>query len=129
MIGLWVLLGVSGGAAFAWLSRQRPLAWWATGLVVAAVVYVAFALARGDLGHAVLEASGVALYGTVAWAGVRQRRAGLVAAAWALHPAWDLGVHLGLGLPAPAWYVWACLSFDVVVGLALVARTRAVPLS
>ena len=124
MIALWLALGLAGGAAFAWAGRARPLAWWGAGLAVAAALYVAFALARGDLAHAAVEASGAALYGAVAWVGVRQRRAGPVALGWALHPVWDLGVHLGAGLPAPAWYVWACLSFDVLVGAALAARVR-----
>jgi hypothetical protein len=40
-----------------------------------------------------------------------------LAAAWALHPAWDVAVHyMGPGQSFAPWtYVIACLSFDLVV--------------
>lgn len=124
MTALWLSLGVVGAAVYLRLSRGRPLAWYAAGLALAALLYVGFALVRGDLPDTGTEAGGLVLYGAVAWLGVRRRSADLVAVGWALHPMWDLGVHLGLGVEAPAWYVWACLSFDLVVATALVAQRR-----
>ena len=124
MIAVWLLLGLVGAAVYVAAGRGRGLAWWAVGLVVAALAYVAFAFAAGDLRAAGAEAVGVALFGGAAAFAWRRRSVGALAVAWALHPAWDLGAHLAGGLPAPTWYVWACLSFDLAVGAALAWRTR-----
>ena len=118
MVALWLLLGLVGAAAYiAAGERVGGLAWWAVGLVVAALAYVAFAAARGaPPGEIAVEAVGAALYGGAVWVGWRRRSPRLLALAWALHPVWDVGVHAVGGLSAPAWYVWACLSFDLAVG-------------
>jgi hypothetical protein len=111
-------------------SRRREDVIYALGLVVAALVYVGFALAAGA-GTAVLiaELVGVALFGAVAWLGVR-RTALWLAAGWALHVGWDLLLHplSGPGY-APAWYVRACIGFDLVVAawIALRAEREAEP--
>lgn len=119
-VSLWLLLGAVLGAAFVRLGRglrgRRARLWWAGGLVIAAFVYVVFALAQGDLGSASVEWLGVAVFGGAAALGVRGHT-GWLAAGWLLHPLWDAGLHPPLA--APAWYVWACLSFDAVVGVAL----------
>ena len=133
-IPVYLVLGLVGAALYVAVGWRRPLGWWAAGLAVAAGVYVAFALARGAWAEAGVEVLGVLLYGGVAAIGGRRRARWMVAAGWARHPLWDLGVHLqtsvlmpargevvavGLGLGAPEWYVWACLSFDLVVGAVL----------
>ena len=48
---------------------------------------------------------------------------------WALHPAWDAGLHLhGYGASfAPEWYVLACISFDLLVAGYIAARFRTLP--
>ncbi|MEM1056042.1 MAG: hypothetical protein AAGI52_10985 [Bacteroidota bacterium] len=122
MVSFWLLLGLISAAVFVRIGRGRPLAWWAVSLVVVAAVYVGFALARGDVSDALIEAGGAVVYGAVAWLGLRRDDARIVAAGWALHPLWDLGAHIGAGLEAPAWYVWACLSFDLVVAVVLLTR-------
>ena len=130
MTVFWLLLGwllAVPYVAFGWrLPRDRGLAWWSAGLVTAASVYVVLALLDVRLGHAALEASGVVTFGGTALWAARQRLGWMLALAWALHPAWDLGVHLGLGIGAPAWYVWACLSFDVITGGAIWLWSRRV---
>ena len=41
-----------------------------------------------------------------------------LALGWVLHPVWDVGVHyFGPGRFAPVGYVFACLSFDLVVAV------------
>ncbi len=120
MIAGWVLLGVALAIPYVGVGRRltgrRARVWWAGGLVVAALVYVAFAVARGAPPLALaFEAAGVVGYGMFAWLGLRGH-AGWLAAGWLLHPLWDVGLHTGFAL-APAWYVWACLGFDVVVGV------------
>ena len=102
-------------------------AWWWGGLVVAALAYVGFALARSAPPLAVLfEAGGVVAYGALGWLGVRGDLRWL-AGAWLLHAVWDLGLHGPGGFAlAPAWYVWACVGFDLVVGgVLLVTRPHA----
>lgn len=120
-----------------WQSRRlRPsdpvsleLLLWAVSLVLAALVYVAFALREGGHGWMGAELVGLAVYSVFAIAGARGRPR-LVALGWALHAAWDMVVHADApeGL-VPQWYRWACLVFDLVAAGYLVrlpVRTKAV---
>lgn len=99
----------------------------ALGLLVAALLYVAFALIEGETVWLLVEAVGVAAYGSLAWLGLR-RSALWLAAGWALHPAWDVGLHLvGEGAAvAPEWYATACISFDLLIAGYMVTRFRGV---
>ena len=103
------------------LSPHRQPVFWATGLVVATALYIVFAL-LADAPFPVLarEAGGTLLFITLAWVSTRKpvSRQRWLAAGWLLHPLWDLGAHHG-SAHAPDWYMWACLSFDLVVGIAL----------
>ena len=56
------------------------------------------------------------LFVTLAWLGLRQSAIWL-AIGWAVHPAWGAFLHMrGPGATfAPAWYVVACISFDILV--------------
>lgn len=118
-----------------WQSRRlRPsdpvrleLLLWAVSLVLAALVYVAFALREGGRGWMSTELVGLAVYSAFAIVGARGRPR-LVALGWALHAAWDVVVHADApeGL-VPGWYRWACLVFDVVAAgylLRLPVRTK-----
>ena len=121
----WVLLGAALAVPFVALGRRLPgrleRAVWAVGLFVAASVYVAFALARSAPAVAIaFEVGGVALFTALAGLGPRDRR--WLGAAWLLHPVWDGLHHPGGFAHGPEWYVWACLSFDTVAGLALLAN-------
>lgn len=123
MTAVWTLLGVALALPYVAVGRGkrgRPArAWWAGGLVVAALVYVGFASAAGT-GWAGLgvEVGGVVLFGAFAALGLRGLT-GWTAAGWLLHPVWDLA----LGHPgAPEWYLWLCLGFDAVVGVWLWGR-------
>ena len=128
------LIGVAVAIAFLLLVRlaapEHALALYAVALIVAALVYVAFAL----LGNAptkwiVFELLGLVIYGAAAWLGLRKARA-LLAIAWAAHALWDMLLHLqGAGaLYTPDWYPWICAGFDIAVGAAIllpIARQRA----
>ena len=98
-------------------------------LAVAALAYVGFAV-RGGAGPAwvVAEALGVAVYVAVGARGLRGSL-GWLAAGWALHPLWDVALHVvGPGAAfAPASYAVPCLTFDLVVAgaVALVAAREA----
>lgn len=96
------------------------------GLLIAALIYVAFAAAGGAGGRQLsLEGLGVIIYGTAAWVGVRGRT-WLLALAWAAHVGWDVPQHLsGAGAEyTPHWYPWLCVSFDLVVAGAVQASSR-----
>ena len=88
------------------------------GLLVTALIYVIFPIVGGGSARSLgLEATGLVLYGALAWAGYR-RSAAILGLGWALHVLWDVSLHLqGAGAAyTPDWYPWGCLSFDLVVG-------------
>jgi hypothetical protein len=106
-------------------AREAPV--FALGLVVAAVIYIGFALANGaPVRSLVLESLGVLPFGLLAWLGLRRSQLWL-ALGWAAHTAWDLGLHAWAGAPAfvPSWYPVVCTSFDLLVAGYIAARVRA----
>ena len=93
------------------LLEQRA---WAAYLVLAALIYVGFALREGGEGWMGVELGGVAFYGLFAVLGAL-RWPWLVAVGWALHAGWDTVVHTAqTDAFVPAWYRWLCLGFDLV---------------
>ncbi|MEL6381919.1 MAG: DUF6010 family protein [Cyanobacteria bacterium J06626_18] len=120
MVLISLLLGLMGAIAFLLLLRTLPqaesriLAW---GLMVAAVIYVGFAVI-GDASKAWVgvEIAGVGIYGLFAILGWLYSRWWLMLG-WLLHPIWDVWLHLfakGTDF-TPAWYALTCLSFDLLV--------------
>ncbi len=104
--------------------RERHI--YGVGLVVAAAIYVGFAVAAGaSTGWLAVEGAGVLIYGAAAYIGVRRWQAAL-AFGWAAHVAWDLLLHVnGPGSTyTPYWYPWLCVGFDVALAIA-VLRARA----
>jgi hypothetical protein len=89
-----------------------------TVLLLASLAYVLFAVRGGaGAGWLALEVVGVAIYGAVGWVGVRGSLWWL-AAAWALHPIWDIGLHYlgpGRSFVHPLRYPIPCVSFDLLV--------------
>lgn len=88
-------------------------------LFVAALVYVVFAIRAGEGTLWVVgESVGVAIFSGIALLGLRGSPY-WIAAAWALHPLWDVGLHyFGPGYSfAPLGYTIACISFDLLVAL------------
>jgi hypothetical protein len=86
-------------------------------LVTAAGAYFGFAIAAGAGPiWTLVELAQVVIFGTMALLGLRGSPYWL-AAGWALHPLWDVGLHyMGPGrLFAPMTYAVACISFDLVV--------------
>lgn len=62
-----------------------------------------------------IEISHIIAFGTMGLLGLRGSPH-WIAAGWALHPVWDIGLHyIGPGTFAPWTYAIACLSFDLVV--------------
>jgi hypothetical protein len=89
-------------------------------LLLAALAYVLFAI-RGRAGASwiAIELAGVVLFGTIGWKGLRDST-GWLAAAWALHPLWDIGLHYfgpGIAFVHPLRYPIPCVSFDLLVAV------------
>jgi hypothetical protein len=87
------------------------------GLIVASLFYVYFAARESQSAlWNIGELAGVAVFGTMAVLGMRGSRWWLVVG-WALHPLWDVVLHYFLPgrAFAPLGYVFACLSFDLLV--------------
>jgi hypothetical protein len=89
----------------------------AFGLVIAAVIYVSFALAsQYAMVWLLAELCGVFIFIGFALAGVRHSVWWLIIG-WVLHAVWDVALHL-LGPiqgVAPNWYAHLCLAFDLVI--------------
>ena len=87
---------------------------WSVCLVLAALIYVGFALRPGGQPWMLLELGGLAAGVGLCVLGLRWWPA--VAGGWLLHGLWDAVLHAEAP-PAvvPEWYRWACLSFDLVV--------------
>jgi hypothetical protein len=125
-----LLLGAALSLALVGLARTYPPSRerrvYAVGLVIAALIYVGFGVAGGASGQwLAFESLGLLLYGAAAWGGLRGRP-WLLAAGWAAHIAWDVPLHLtGAGAEyTPRWYVWLCVSFDLVMAGAVLASSR-----
>ncbi len=101
-----------------------------SGLVIAALIYLGFALYHGDNNWFLIESGGLIAYGFSFWLAMRYTPLWL-AAGWGLHPLWDIFLHwLGPGTHiAPIWYAIACLSFDLAVAGYLAWRYLRVPRS
>jgi hypothetical protein len=117
---IWFIIGLILGAAYCAIghrSGKMVKGIFGSGLIVAALIYLGFALrADASLNWYGIELLGVIVYGGLGLAGIRGS-AWLLAVGWGLHSIWDAGVHyLGPGHAlVPGWYAMACLSFDFTV--------------
>lgn len=119
MGGLFIVLARRvrpGGAA------ELPLS--AAALILAALIYVGFALRAGSPGPAwlVLEVAGLALFSLLAWFGLRGS-AWWLALGWGIHACvWDFLLHLHQPSQfVPAWYPFWCGGLDLAVAALLAA--------
>ena len=119
----WILFlaGLVAGIGFLVIARKVDYSegdLLATGLLVAAVIYVGFAVLWGEEGWTRFEAVGVAIFSLIAFLA---RRFGIlwIGLGWLLHIGWDYLFHMvGAGSHlAPSWYPPVCIGFDLVVGV------------
>jgi hypothetical protein len=113
-----ILAGAVLGALFAIAARRlggdSELRVFALGLAVAALIYVGLALPGAAGRWLVVETAGVAIFGGIAWLGLR--RPGWLALGWTAHVVWDVALHLERAQPVVgAWYPLACIGFDLIV--------------
>lgn len=123
--GLGLVLAVASVAAMALLPEPaRPWvgAWW---VLTAAVVYLSWGTAHGELGERrwlAAQTAGVLAFGAVAIAVVAvdlSSAAYVMAAGWLAHALWDL-VHHRADKVVPRWYAEACMATDLTVAASLV---------
>ncbi|MGY1641256.1 hypothetical protein ACI782_09005 [Geodermatophilus sp. SYSU D00703] len=93
-------------------------------VLLAAVVYLTWGTARGELGSRILltgQTAAVLGFGAVAIAAVVAEPAAarhVLAAGWLAHAAWDV-VHHRIGRVVPRWYAETCLVADLLLATAL----------
>lgn len=96
---------------------KKDHAFWRSGLVIAALIYVIFALVGDGLDYLPLEIGGLLLYGSFAYLSKKYALYWL-AIGWALHVAWDVFLHSGAETAfVPSWYPGICLGFDIVLAI------------
>ncbi len=96
--------------------RKENARFWAAALVVAALIYIGFAL-RAPLGHLfLLESAGVVVYGFLAWLGVA-RSSWYLAIGWIGHVLWDMFQPVSSKTFVPAWYPVSYAGFDTAVAI------------
>jgi hypothetical protein len=106
---IWLVIGVVLGIVLLTYARTRikkEKIVLSIGLLVAAFIYVCFALVWGNFEWFLIELAGVPIYGLFYWLAVRYSYIWL-AVGWAVHPIWDAFLHLkGPGhFVAPEWYI------------------------
>lgn len=94
-------------------------------LIIAAIIYMIFAVLDFNLVWFGIEFIGVLIYGTFFYLA---KRFGLLflAIGWALHPIWDVVLHL-LNVEvdfAPEWYAVMCISFDITIAAYVIIKMR-----
>ena len=123
---LLVLGAVLGGAFVYWFIRNAPQGRRRLGsaLLIASFIYVAFAMAAMESTWLLIEIGGVALFAGFVALGARHSLLWL-AAGWALHAMWDVGLHVIYPSAfAPLWYPVLCISFDLIVAVYIIRRVR-----
>lgn len=131
LVGRWpTAVGVAAVAASLAVLAPLPeqVRTWVSAwcLLLAAVVYLTWGTARGDLGDRrllIAQTSAVLGFGAVAVATVAVDPAAarhLLAAGWIAHAAWDV-VHHRIDRVVPRWYAEMCLVADLSLATVLLA--------
>lgn len=124
-----LLVGTLAGFGFNRFVGARPeraREYYVLGLVITAMIYVVLAF-LGDASNSaiIFESVGVLVFGVFVLLSVTHQGWWL-GVGWLLHPIWDLALHAPFGswTHAPEWYVFACLAFDLMVGVAVLRAMR-----
>ncbi len=119
-----IIIGFIAALISVWLVRsnypKKDHAFWRMGLIIAALIYVAFALYELNWSWLQIELGGVLLFGAFALLSKRHSLIWL-GIGWGLHIGWDIFLH-SEGHPGfvPSWYPGACLGFDIVIAVYIV---------
>ncbi len=93
-------------------------------LLVAAFIYVAFAMAAMESTWLLVELVGVLIFSGFVVLGNR-RSVLWLAVGWVMHVGWDIGIHLVIRPSfAPLWYPITCISFDLIIAAYIVHAVK-----
>ncbi len=125
---IWIIIGAVLAIVWLMIIRRQTKANRniGIGLVIAALIYVGFALfGPAPSPWLFIEIIGVVIFAAFAWLGIN-RAAFWLAAGWAIHIAWDVGLHqIGTGqVFTPAWYPPLCIGFDTAVALGIMFNNK-----
>ena len=124
-----LVIGIVSAFVFIAIARRGGMGWekriYAAGLVIAALIYVGFAIIGGaSLEWNTIELVGLAIFTLVAALGLKVST-GFLAAGWAVHGLWDALLHLTQHAAfVPDWYPVTCLGFDLILAVYIVARFK-----
>lgn len=112
-----ILLAALSVAIIAKTYPKKDHAFWRMGLLIAALIYVGFALFGQSWEYLPIELIGLAFYGAFVWLSKKYALYWL-ALGWALHIGWDVFLHSGSETAfVPSWYPGICLGFDILIAI------------
>lgn len=109
------------------LSEQAFKKFFSLTLIVAALIYVVFAIYGALIGVAgvnwfLVELGGVLIYSVFSYLGVRTNPM-FLAIGWATHVVWDVALHLGNKADfVPHFYPGLCIGFDLAFAAFIVYK-------
>lgn len=123
-----IIAGIGIASIYAYLVHRiipdKAPAFWRTGLVVAALIYVAFAIIGSRPDALPLEILGLAIYSVFALLSKKYTLHWL-ALGWGLHVLWDILLHSHEHTSyVPHWYPGVCLGFDIVIAVYILVLIR-----
>jgi len=115
MLLLEIISGIIAAAILVFFVKKNKISFWRFALVIAALIYVGFALIAKQWDWLSIEFGGVILYSFFVFLSFKYSIL-FLALGWALHVLWDLLLHFN-GSPGyvPEWYPGICLGFDLMV--------------
>lgn len=118
MITFEIIIGaaLALGLLFLPINKQHlQIKIWSFALILAAIIYVGFALLASNREWLPTELVGVLIYSIPAFLALKYNGWWLVLG-WIAHVLWDIGLHTG-GHPGfvPSWYPGVCIGFDLAV--------------
>ena len=110
-----IVLAACSVAIVAKVYPEKDHVVWQTGLLIAALIYVGFAVVGQSWTDLPLELFGVILYGIFVFLSKKYTLYWL-AIGWVLHVCWDVFYHTEAAF-VPSWYPGVCLGFDIMIAL------------
>ena len=116
---LEIILGILLAAISVFLTAKifpnKDHAYWRIGLIIAALIYVGFAIFGQAWEHLPMEIGGLLIYSLFAFLSKKYALYWL-SLGWIFHIGWDLflPVHSHATF-IPGWYPGICLGFDIVI--------------
>lgn len=89
---------------------------YASGLFIAALIYVLFLINGSTIQWVFVEIGGVILFGAIAYFSIKRKWPTLLALGWLLHVGWDTLLHNSVATSfVPNHYEELCIGFDLVM--------------